>query len=426
MSAPRIAPASASAGTEAPRAAGAAGAQAAPVETATVGRTARRWLFWIVAVLAVVVFAIVTTLATSSAAPDTDVFSIENAGPDGSRAVAEVLRQQGVDVVAASTLDDAQDAAAAATGPVTVLFADPFGYLDDERLDQVADLGDDLVLVEPGSAELDALAPGIATAGAAEDADSVSAGCTLPAAQKAGEISRPNLTYRVLDANASGSAGSAVQTCFRSYDDAYAVIQLPSEGGSTTVLGAGDVLTNDAATAYGNGALALNLLGKNATLVWYLPGFDDVGDGAPATLGELTPDWVTPVLLLLIVTTIAAGIWRGRRFGPVVVENLPVTVRASETLEGRARLYARQGAHARALDSLRIGTLSRLTVQLALPRHATVVEVSRSVAAVTGRHVDEVHDLLVGGMPRSEADLLRYSDALLVLEQQVARATAPG
>jgi hypothetical protein len=167
-------------------------------------------------------------------------------------------------------------------------------------------------------------------------------------------------------------------------------------------------------------------LGENPTLVWYLPGANDLdGADSPATLGELTPGWVTPVLLLLVLTVVAAGIWRGRRFGPVVVENLPVTVRASETMEGRARLYAKQAAFGRALDALRIGTIARLTEQLALPRHAGVVEVSRAVAAVTGRHVDEVHHILVGAVPRSEAELLALSDRLLVLEQEVSRATRP-
>ena len=71
----------------------------------------------------------------------------------------------------------------------------------------------------------------------------------------------------------------------------------------------------------------------------------------------------------------------------------------------------------------RIGTISRLTVLLALPRHASVVEVSRAVAAVTGRNVDEVYSILVGAMPRNETDLLALSDRLLALEQDTTRVT---
>ncbi|SDZ41705.1 DUF4350 domain-containing protein [Herbiconiux ginsengi] len=402
--------------------AAATGATDARVETPRLRTTFRRRLFWIVVPIVAMLVAIATVLLTASGTPDVDRYSIGNAGPSGSRAVAEVLRGQGVDVVAAGSFAEAR---AAAGDDSTVLFTDPYGFLDAERLDAVAGLGTDLVLVEPGTDELDALAPGVANAGAAEQADSVAAGtgCAIPAAQRAGTISQPSWTYRVLEGE-----DDATTACFRSYDDAYAVVQEPrvnrGDSSTVTVLGAGDALTNEHVAEEGNAALVLGLLGAHHTLVWYMPGPDDLaGDDAAPTVGELTPGWVTPVILLLVLVTVAAGVWRGRRFGAVVVENLPVTVRASETMEGRARLYAKQGAYARALDALRIGTLARLTVLLALPRHATVVEVSRAVAAVTGRTVDEVHDTLVGALPRSEGELLALSDRLLVLEQDVHRAT---
>jgi hypothetical protein len=387
------------------------------VETPRLRSTLRRRLFWIVVPVIAVVAAFATVLLTASGTPDLERYSIGNAGPSGSRAVAEVLRGQGVDVVAAGSLAEAK---AAAGDDATVLFTDPYGYLDTSGLDDLAGLGTDLVLVEPGTEELAALAPGIANAGAAEEAATVPAGsgCDIPAAQRAESITQPAWTYRVLDGSGDASA------CFLSYDDAYALVQQPRDGGGTvTVLGAGDSLTNERVAEAGNAALVLGLLGQHDTLVWYVAGPDDLADGAEPSIGELTPGWVTPVILLLILVTIAAGVWRGRRFGAVVVENLPVTVRASETMEGRARLYAKQGAHARALDALRIGTLSRLTVALALPRHATVVEVSRAVAAVTGRNVDEVYDTLLGAVPRNESELLALSDRLLVLEQDVHRAT---
>lgn len=396
----------------------------AEVETPRVRRTLRRRLFWIGAAVVALVGAFLSILLGASGIPDVDRYSLDNAGEGGSRAVAEVLRQQGVDVVAADSLAEAQDAVAAADGRATILFADLYGYLDDERLGALAETvraGNDLVLVDPGSSELEALTDGIRNAGAAQPLDTVEPGsaCRIPAAERAGAISTPTNAYRTA---ADGDAA----TCYPSYDDAFALLQQDDGGGTVTVLGAGDVLTNDRVTLAGNAALALGLLGENETLVWYRASTADVPAGAtPPSLGELTPGWVTPVLLLGILVVIAAGVWRGRRFGPVVVENLPVTVRASETSEGRARLYAKEGAHGRALDALRIGTIGRLTGLLNLPRYADVVEVSRSVAAVTGRHVDEVYDILLGSAPRSEAELLDTSDRLLVLEQQVRRATDP-
>ena len=75
----------------------------------------------------------------------------------------------------------------------------------------------------------------------------------------------------------------------------------------------------------------------------------------PPDIAALTPGWVTPVMLLLVRRLRRRRVWRGRRFGPLVVENLPVVVRAGETREGRARLYQRSSARLRAADALRIG-----------------------------------------------------------------------
>ena len=65
-------------------------------------------------------------------------------------------------------------------------------------------------------------------------------------------------------------------------------------------------------------------------------------------------------MILLLLVFLAAAFWRGRRLGPLVVENLPVVVRASETMEGRARLYQKSSARLHALDALRIGAIQRL------------------------------------------------------------------
>jgi len=404
----------------------AAPADAAPkdavAETPRVRTSLRRRLFWIAVVIVALLTAVVTIGLGFSTTAGADRYSIDDAGPGGSRAVAEVLRGQGVDVVSAGSLAEARDAAESAGGDVTVLFSDPFAYLDAEHLSGVKELarqGARLVLVEPDSVQLRALTDGIANAGAPGSSDAIASSCALPAAERAGTITAPLAVYRDL-----GDVAGTV-ACFPAGDDTSALIEQPvgTASGSVTAFGAGDALTNGVIAEQGNAALALGVLGERDTLVWYRPGPDDLAGGAPATLGSLTPGWVTPVILLLVLVVVAAGIWRGRRFGPVVVENLPVTVRASETMEGRARLYARQSAHGRALDALRIGTISRLTVLLALPRHASVVEVSRAVAAVTGRGVDEVHAILVGAMPRNETELLALSDQLLVLEQDTTRVT---
>jgi hypothetical protein len=127
---------------------------------------------------------------------------------------------------------------------------------------------------------------------------------------------------------------------------------------------------------------------------------------------------------MLLLAGVAAGIWRGRRFGPIVVENLPVVVRASETMEGRARLYSRARARLRALDALRIGTVERLARAVGLPRTATIDEVVNASAALTGRDRSSVSALLLDAVPTNDSELVRLSDELLTLEAEVA-ATRP-
>ncbi|MFP3821739.1 hypothetical protein SB658_23880, partial [Bacillus sp. SIMBA_008] len=89
-------------------------------------------------------------------------------------------------------------------------------------------------------------------------------------------------------------------------------------------------------------------------------GDTDIEGQSPDTLGSLTPPWVTPVILLLLAAGVAAAIWRGQRFGPLVAETLPVTVRASETMHGRARLTAKAGDAPHAGQALRDGAQRRL------------------------------------------------------------------
>jgi hypothetical protein len=205
----------------------------------------------------------------------------------------------------------------------------------------------------------------------------------------------------------------------------FSLVQLNHDGVELTILGLTQALSNERVADSGNAALALNLLGAHPTLVWYIPTLSDVPDGGPETLGDLTPPWVTPVMLLLALTAVAGAVWRGRRFGPLVIENLPVTVRSSETMLGRARLYERSSSRLRALDALRMGAVRRLAVLCGQPRSAPVDEVVSAVAAVTGAQRHIILNLLVDTVPATDADLVALSDALLVLERDVAVAVRP-
>jgi hypothetical protein len=225
--------------------------------------------------------------------------------------------------------------------------------------------------------------------------------------------------YRVI------GQGADATTCFGSGSKVFSLIRLESGSHTVTVLGTSDAFSNEHVAERGNAALALNLLGANPRLVWYLPTIDDSAVAGGPSIAELTPVWVSPVLALLVIVAIVAAFWRGRRMGPLVIENLPVTVRASETMEGRARLYQKGAARLRALDALRVGTIDRLAAQCGLPRLASVDDVIAAVAQLTASDPLEVRSLLLDDAPRTDRDLVRLSDRLLELERSVARATRP-
>lgn len=385
------------------------------VTTPTAGRVLRRALFWIGVAAFAVVIGIISLISVGSSAGG-PALDPTNAAPAGGMAVAEVLSQRGVDVVATSNLDDT---IAAITSPATttLLIVDNESWLDAARVRQAVALADTVIVANPDFSTLRTIAPQLAQAGYVNS--TLTADCDIDVVRRAGTVSGTGSGFRVIDAS------SAVTPCLGSGDDVYSLVELTSDSGTLWVLGATGAISNESVSLDGNAAFALGLLGQQPTLVWYLPSLADLDEASPDTIASLTPAWVVPVMLLLALTVIAAAVWRGRRLGPLVIENLPVTVRASETMQGRARLYERSSSRVRAIDSLRIGTIQRLATACGLPRTATVDDVVAAVSSVTGGQVADIRAVLVDNEPTTDRDLIAHSDALLTLERRVAHAIVP-
>lgn len=380
----------------------------AVITTPTVRRAVRRSLYWVVAIAGLLVLGAIT-IALNGATREAERWGAEESAPAGSRAVVEVLRDAGIDVVVVGRLDDALTAAEA---PGTTLFVgDTRAILDAERWPRLLGVADHLVIAEPSQPALDALRIDALTAAPlteGRDAIELEAGCSVPAAQRAESIRATGIGYSTLDGEA----------CFDAGETGAGLVRLDVDGRQVSVLGAGSVLQNGEITRAGNAALALGLLGEHPTLVWYQP---TPADLTAPTAAELTPDWVNPVAWLAVLAGLAAAFWRGRRFGPVVIENLPVVVKTTETMEGRARLYAREGSRLRALDALRVGTLRRIADGLALGRGAGVDDIVSAVAGITGRDPAALRTLLIDLEPANDRELVELSDRLLELEAHIAR-----
>lgn len=334
-----------------------------------------------------------------------------SAAPDGTRALVQILQQQGVSVTVTSSRADAIATLAAA--PATLVLPDA-PALSDAALGDLAAAGQDVVLIDPRSRSLRLLADDARAVGVADDA-LVAPACVLGAADRSGDI-RPRTVF----------AASGVESCYPAAGGWGLLVAARDGGGRVAAVDGAALFTNDALAEDGNAALALNLLGSHPQVVWYLPTLAD-SDLSPSdpTLGELTPPWVSPVIVLLIVAAVGAALWRGIRFGPLVAERMPVSVRGEETSIGRAYLYERADDLPHVAGLLRRATTVRVARLLALAGTSSPEEVAVAVSAATGIPGDRVRDILHGPDPSSRRDLAALAEKLHDLEVAVREALRP-
>ena len=401
----------------------------APGDPATPPRAShrRRILTWIVIGIVVVgVGSAGAVLSNVGRWSERDALDPESAGPSGSRALVEILREHGVEVVVAR--DRAAATAALVQSDATLALTDA-PALSDEGLSEIIAAADAVVLLDPRQRSLRvALGGGTTgggttggrTTGGVGSAEAVNADCENPTARRAGPVA-PGVAL---------VPENGMLACYPT-GDGFGLIGI-SRPGTATGFGAVAIdgralFTNEHLADNGNAALAVGLLGAAPRLVWYSPGpaDTDLETGDP-TLGELTPPWVSPVIVLLLLAALAAAIWRGRRFGPLVRERLPVTVRAGETTEGRARLYARTGDALHAADQLRIGALARLARLLGLGASASVDEIADAAASTTGADRGAARAALVDEEPENDAALVALAERLRSLEDGVRASVRSG
>ncbi|MFE5592335.1 DUF4350 domain-containing protein [Streptomyces sp. NPDC056549] len=355
-------------------------------------------------------------LATLHSTDSHGALDPRSADPQGSRAVAELLKARGVTVTLATTLAEAT--AAADTG-TTLLVTTPDLLTDTQQValhSAMEASSGRTVLVGAGRASLTTLAPGVTSAPSTPVRERAPA-CTLPAATRAGSVDLGGERYEV-------SPGTTTDACYLA-DGLPTLLHLTDTGTADTVLlGSPDILYNSRLDQRGNASLALQLLGSRPHLVWYLPSLSDTSATADGTTGNflaLIPSgWLWGTLQLAVAAVLAA-LWRSRRLGPLVTEHLPVALRASEATEGRARLYRKANARDRAASVLRTATRTRLAPLLGVAvqdAHSP----DRLLPALSARLPETTADprnLLFGPAPTDDATLIRLADQLDALEREV-------
>jgi hypothetical protein len=283
----------------------------------------------------VVATLVALTLLTTGGARRTAALDPQNPTPDGAQAVARVLADRGVQVSVvrrAARLDRTpvdEDTTVVVTG------SENLGRSTARRLEVHAAGAGALVL--PGLGTTLARALDLPVVAADDRAGGrTSARCADPLLS--GLVLRvpPSSAYRA-------RRGATVVSCFTgpgSRPPAW-VSRVDGAGSPTYVVGADALFTNRWVDEADNAAVALRLLGQRDRLVWYVPDARDVAAGDTGSLAAQLPGGLVPALWLLAASLVATMLWRGRRLGPLVVEPLPVVVKAVESTQGRGRLYRR-------------------------------------------------------------------------------------
>lgn len=325
----------------------------------------------------------------------------------GAHALAELLKDQGVDIRVAHTVAEAD----AAVGDDATLLVTAPDLAPAKRFDTLRERAADVVLVTPGEPTLRDSLPLVHPAGRS-DVGTLKPQCTVAAAVAAGEATLGGIGY----------ASPGARSCYPGEDGGGTLLQLAEGDRTTTLLGTPAPLTNARLAEQGNAALALRLLGAHPKLVWYLPTTSDPAlDDSRRSIFDLIPDgWYYGAAQAFVAVALLA-LWRARRLGPVVTEPLPIVVRAAETAEGRARLYRRAKAAGHAGETLREAARGRLRTALGLPRDADAQALVASVSARTGRSANDVGAVLYGPPVPDDPALVRLAGELDRVEREAGR-----
>ncbi|WP_180272179.1 DUF4350 domain-containing protein [Actinomyces ruminis] len=335
-------------------------------------------------------------------------YAIDNPHDDGAQALAQLLRAEGIDVTNVNSADAAITAAADGA-TVVVLNVGDMSYFDREQLARV---GQDVVVLGTLYQDFGELSDMLPTGTSA--AGSLQPECTDPDAVAARSLEGSAGSIALNDVD--GAVG-----CFpvdEADEDAYAYATAPLNGGGTLrVIADPRIVTNSKLTTAGNAALAIRALGHNQKLVW----FDASRAGAVTSVWDspALPPWLPVMVFLGAVVVVALAFVRGRRFGRLVPEDLPVLVQATETAIGRGRLYRRAGDRERAAQALRAGTALRLGRSLGLSSAAPRGELLQAAARACGRPAAEIDQALYGPTPADDQALADLAVRLEQLESEV-------
>ncbi len=358
--------------------------------------TSRSTLFVLTGLVILSIFVLVFVRVPSGG----QTLSPSSTNLDGTRALAEILRDNGVAVDQVNPIDVQQLA-----GPDTTLVIDASAIMDQDVIDTLVNSRATIVLTANTWPDEWGLAGDpiyIANARLRAESDDEDA-------QEARGIGPIEWIFMPSNDDVIG--------CFPARNG-YVWVQHPDHAQISYV--ADDRLfMNEFLAQEGNAAFVLRKLGSHPQVYWVAGNAFDGGDGGATAIWAGLPAWFFPFAAALTLTLGWWALHKGRRFGKLVPEPLPVVVPASEVNEGRSILYERGKNHAHAASALRAGTISRLAKGRGIPKDATPDVVITTLTRVSGYPPHVLAELLYDRPIEDDSDLITLATELDRFERDV-------
>jgi hypothetical protein len=345
-----------------------------------------------------------------------------SAGPLGTKALMDVLRELGGDVRISS------DPPGSAIQTTLLLSDDLTPDRRQELLGWVRE-GGTLVVADPSSSVTEVDPAGSTRIGLL-DAE-IERRCDVAALRDVNRVAAPGGVVFEVPANRGGpgdrqggppedpGVAAGTRACFPRNDGAWLLVQ-PLGQGSVVRLGGASVLVNQELGEADNGLLLAGLLvPAPGTAVRVLQ--PPLPGGGDAGLGDLVAPRVRLALWQLVVAFVLLALWRARRLGRPVAEPQPVQLPGAELVLAVGNLLQRAKGRGQAAGLLGDDLRRSLAERLGLPPTAPPDLVADTVAARTGIPRERVLRTLSPTTPRDEAELVALSQAVDDVRREVTR-----
>ncbi|AOZ72462.1 hypothetical protein BK816_03435 [Boudabousia tangfeifanii] len=170
----------------------------------------------------------------------------------------------------------------------------------------------------------------------------------------------------------------------------------------------------------GQASLIYQTWGQYEQVIWYLGNPNDLLTEGETIESKLLPGIYWLLFLAFLVTVFVLG----RRFTPLMSENLPTIVPATETIRGRARLYRKNKVYEHSAQIFRAWYLQQITKQIGLPRSADKITVAKAVSDLTGQSQIELTKLLYEREVNNDQELNKLQKDLANLKKEIAYGNA--